>query len=296
MSPPEGGAARGSAASTTTAAANDDAAAAGAAAPPPDDAAAAGAAGLPKGGDGDRDGDGGTVDGNALTRCCGGCLDLNHDGSLDSKDVALFVESLNLIGWNAFSMCLCLTLRLAIMEPLEDAPWVGPLFAPFGLHAAFAELFVLGVATCLAFAATTLAGHKIRSVRAIPPSSRAIFVLPLGALSGSFVDRCVVYSLSIIELTNWGPSATLWRAVFASGLSLCAVGALGAAARHNHNRGVIGAFFPAVASALTYPTSHAWNALLAADVYAATGLWQPGAADLALGSRVLKVAASSPYR
>ena len=201
------------------------------------------------------------------------------------------LDSLHAISWSAFTLCLGLTLRMAVMEPLEEAGWVAPLFAP--LPASAAELIVLGAATLVVFAAATFAGHAIHAARAIPPSARPLFVLPIGALSGAFVDRLVVHALSLIALASSPSEQTAARAAVAVALSYGAKRALDAAARHDARAdgaaSARGSFFHALGAALGYPCAHAWNALLAADVYARAPLRQPGAADVAIAERCLKV-------
>ena len=122
-------------------------------------------------------------------------------------------ESLSSIGWNVFTLCLGLTLRLVVMEPLVGASWVTVLFAPLGLSAAAASGVMLCVATLVVFGLTTIAGRAIRSRRTIPPSSRSLFVLPLGALDGtrraSPRDRRTAATQDVVESSDIGPPLSI---------------------------------------------------------------------------------------
>ena len=113
-----------------------------------------------------------------------------------------FAGSLSSTCWNVFTLCLGLTLRLAVMEPLDGAPWVSALFAPLGFSAEAANFAMLCVATLVTFGLTTICGLSIRSARTIPPSARPIFVLPLGALDGTRVPQTAAASLADARSPN----------------------------------------------------------------------------------------------
>ena len=111
------------------------------------------------------------------------------------------LDSLHAISWSAFTLCLGLTLRMAVMEPLEEAGWVAPLFAP--LPASAAELIVLGAATLVVFAAATFAGHAIHAARAIPPSATEGTALSV-PLSTDPADAVLAVAAASVGLADTG--------------------------------------------------------------------------------------------
>jgi len=98
-----------------------------------------------------------------------------------------------------------------------------------------------------------------------------------------------VSGLSAADLA--GEWAGAGRATVAIVLSVGAWLALDAAGRYDHDKGLLSALFPALASALGYPCAHAWVVWLSTDVYPVVLplALEPGAADLALFARAAKV-------